>query len=302
MDLNLLKTFDAVMKTRSVNKAAESLDITAPAVSHALNRLREQYQDPLFIRQGRGIAPTNFAIELHAEIQEPLHWLLNCAKSRQSFSPQSSQRTFRLSSHKDLDLMLVPPLINYRDQHAPHVKLAANIEHLNENSRQADLRMRRVDLILATVPLEEHGYYNQRLFELPLVVACRENHPRIKGSVNQAQFFSERHLLWDTQRQSRNVLDSLVSDKLPQRDIAYTTGAICNTIMLAAQTDWLCVTSQWHANLLSKQHPLQILPLPFKCQPLPIYMTWHQSQQSDTGHQWLKDTLMKITKPFREKD
>lgn len=65
MDLNLLKTFDVVMKTRSVNEAADSLGITAPAVSQALNRLREQYQDPLLIRKGRGIAPTNFAVELH---------------------------------------------------------------------------------------------------------------------------------------------------------------------------------------------------------------------------------------------
>lgn len=52
MDLNLLKTFDAVMKTQSVNEAALALNITAPAVSHALNRLREQYQDPcLYVRE-----------------------------------------------------------------------------------------------------------------------------------------------------------------------------------------------------------------------------------------------------------
>ena len=77
MDLNLLKTFDAVMKSKSVNDAATALNITAPAVSHALNKLRDQYQDPLFVRQGRGIVPTNFAIELHAEIKEPLSLLIN---------------------------------------------------------------------------------------------------------------------------------------------------------------------------------------------------------------------------------
>lgn len=85
MDLNLLKTFDAVMKTQSVNEAALALNITAPAVSHALNRLREQYQDPLFVRQGRGIVPTNFAVELHADIQEPLSLLIDGAESRETF-------------------------------------------------------------------------------------------------------------------------------------------------------------------------------------------------------------------------
>jgi LysR family transcriptional activator for leuABCD operon len=299
MDLNLLKTFDVVMKTRSVNDAAESLGITAPAVSHALNRLREQYQDPLFIRKGRGIAPTNFAIELHEEIQEPLNLLLNGAKSRQNFHPEASQRTFRISSHKDLDLMLVPPLIKYRDQYAPNVKLSADIEHVNESSRQDDLRMRKVDLIITTTPLDEHGYHNELLLDLPLVVVCKKDHPRIQGILDHQQFFSERHLLWGTQRLNQDILDSLACEPQPARNIVYKTDSICNAVMMAAQTDWLCVTSQWHSDLLAPGHQLQVFPLPFKSVPLPVYMTWHHSQQQDTGHKWLKESLLNVTNQFR---
>lgn len=299
MDLNLLKTFDVVMKTRSVNDAAESLGITAPAVSHALNRLREQYQDPLFIRKGRGIAPTNFAIELHEEIQDPLNLLLNGAKSRQQFQPELSQRTFRLSSHKDLDLILVPPLISYRDNHAPNVKLSADLEHANESDRQADLRMRKVDLILTTTPLDEHGYHNEFLFNLPLVVVCQHNHPRIQGTISHEQFFTERHLLWATQRRNQDIIDSLAIKPQPSRNIVYKTDSICNAVMMAAQTDWLCVTSQWHADFLAPSQQLQVLPLPFETTPLPIYMTWHHSQQQDTGHQWLKEALLEVTKSYR---
>ncbi|RTZ18089.1 LysR family transcriptional regulator [Vibrio aquaticus] len=295
MDLNLLKTFDVVMKTRSVNDAADRLEITAPAVSHALNRLREQYQDPLFIRKGRGIAPTNFAIELHEEIQEPLSLLLNGAKSRQQFSPELSQRTFRLSSHKDLDLILVPPLVQYRDQHAPNVKLTADVEYDDETQRQANLRMRRVDLVIATTPLNEHGYHNELLLELPLVVVCHRDHPRIQGSISHQQFFAEKHLLWGTQRLNQDIVDSLAIEPQPSRDIAYKTDSICNAVMMAAQTDWLCVTSQWHANLLAPAHQMQVLPLPFDLKTLPVYMTWHHSQQQDTGHQWLKETLLQVT-------
>lgn len=119
MDLNLLKTFDAVMKSKSVNEAAKVLNITAPAVSHSLNRLREQYNDPIFIRQGRGIVPTNFAMELHSEVQEPLNLLLNGTKARQRFNPEKSQRTFRISSHKDIDLMIVPALSELKNKLRP---------------------------------------------------------------------------------------------------------------------------------------------------------------------------------------
>lgn len=299
MDLNLLKTFDVVMKTRSVNEAADSLGITAPAVSHALNRLREQYQDPLFIRKGRGIAPTNFAIELHEEIQQPLNLLLNGAKSRQHFNSEMSQRTFRISSHKDLDLILLPPLIEYRDQYAPNVKLSADVEHVDESNRQDDLRMRKVDLIITTTPLDEHGYHNEFLFNLPLVVVCSKDHPRVQGSLDHAQFFAERHLLWGTQRLNQDILDSLSCKPQPSRNIVYKTDSICNAVMMAAQTDWLCVTSQWHADLLAPSHQLQVFQLPFESVPLPVYMTWHHSQQQDTGHQWLKESLLAVTKEHR---
>lgn len=298
MDLNLLKTFDVVMKTRSVNEAAEALGITAPAVSHALNRLREQYQDPLFIRQGRGIAPTTVAIELHAEIQEPLNLLLNGAQSRHAFIPEQSQRTFRLSSHKDLDLMILPPLIAYRDRYAPNVKLSADVEHVNEVARQADLRMRKVDLVLATVPFEEYGYHNHLIFELPLVVACCKTHPRINREVSYQQFFAERHLLWQTERQNKAILESLSSDDLPKRDIAYKTSSMCTALMMAAQTDWLCVTSEWHAQQMSVAVNLKTLPLPFELRKLPVYMTWHQSQHNDKGHQWLRESLIQVTSNY----
>ncbi|WP_261836553.1 LysR family transcriptional regulator [Vibrio ishigakensis] len=293
MDLNLLKTFDAVMKTQSVNEAALALNITAPAVSHALNRLREQYQDPLFVRQGRGIVPTNFAVELHADIQEPLSLLIDGAESRETFDPMSSQRTFRVSSHKDIDLLLVPSLKRYKQKHAPHVSIQADIEHLNEQDRQEDLRRRRVDVILATVPLKDHGYHNQLLLEQELVVTVSKSHPRIQDVLTKEDFMRESHLLWRTQRQNTNTLDSVAVDaNLPPRKIAYSTGSTVTALMLASETDWLCVTSKWHALKMADKFDLNLFALPFETQKVPVYMTWHQSQKRDQGHQWLRSAII----------
>ncbi|WP_234496436.1 LysR family transcriptional regulator [Vibrio maritimus] len=293
MDLNLLRTFDAVMKSQSVNEAAEALNITAPAVSHALNRLREQYQDPMFVRQGRGIVPTNFAVELYADIQEPLSLLINGAKFRESFDPKTSQRTFRISSHKDIDLFLVPPLTRYKQQHAPLVTIQADIEHLNEQDRQKDLRKRSVDVILATVPLKDHGYHNQVLFEQDLVVAVSKTHPRIESTLTKEDFMREGHLLWRTQRQNTNTLDSVAIDaNLPPRKVVYSTGSTSTALLLASETDWLCVTSRWHAVKMAEKFGLNVFPLPFESHKVPVYMTWHQSQKHDEGHQWLREAIV----------
>ncbi|QQX80974.1 LysR family transcriptional regulator [Shewanella sp. KX20019] len=295
MDLNLLKTFDAVMKSQSVNIAAESLGITAPAVSQALNRLREQYNEPLFIREGRGICPTNFAIELHAEIQEPLGLLVNGAKSRYHFDALVSNRTFRISSHKDLDIMILPALTKFRAERAPNVTIIADIEHNDEASRQNDLRRRKVDIMLSTVPLEEHGYQNKKLFEQELVVAVSAKHPRIQGEISEQAFLSESHVLWQTQRMSHHTLNSVSNKVIPERKAAYTTGSALTGLLLAAETDWLCVSSRWHAKQASG---VQILEIPFATQPVPIYMTWHLSQAKDKGHQWLREALISSTEHF----
>lgn len=295
MDLNLLKTLDAVMKARSVNVAAEALGISAPAVSQSLNRLREQYNDPLFIREGRGITPTNFAVELHAEVQEPLNLLLNGSKSRQHFDAQNSRRTFRISSHKDIDILVVPTLTKYRNEHAPNTNIEADIEHLDEQSRQADLRQRKVDVILSTVPLEEHGYDNVKLFEQRLVVVLNASHPRIQGNITMEQFFAEEHIIWQTQRMNDYTLNSVSNVPLPVRKVAYTTSSALTGLVLASQTDWLCVTASSIADKVSKIDKYQIMELPFSTEPVPIYMTWHHSQRNDNGHKWFRDALITST-------
>lgn len=293
MDLNLLKTFDAVIKSKSVNEAAEVLNITAPAVSHALNRLRDEYQDPLFIRQGRGIVPTNFAIELHNEIQEPLSLLLNGSKSRQDFDPELSQRTFRISSHKDIDLIVVPLLVRYKNVHAPNVTIQADIEHLNEQDRHDDLRRRRVDVILATVPLEDRGYHNEVLFEQELVVTVSKDHPRIQSELTMEDFLRESHITWKTQRLNTNTLDSVAIDvALPPRQVAYSTGSGVTALVMAAQTDWLAVSAQWQAEKLAESLGLNVFPIPFETQKVPVYMTWHQSQKNDKGHEWFRQAIV----------
>lgn len=297
MDLNLLKTFDAVMKSKSVNEAAEVLNITASAVSHALNRLRDQYNDPLFTRQGRGIVPTNFAIELHSEIQEPLSFLLNGDKSRHNFDPLKSQRTFRVSSHKDIDLLLVPAVTRYKAEHAPHVMVKSDIEHLNEADRQDDLRRRKVDVILATVPLTEPSYNNEVLFEQEVVIVASKTHPTITDSLTFDDYMQAHHVIWKTERLSTSALDSIaVEGELPIRKVIYSTSSILTAMQLVSETNWIAACGKGHADKLAERLDLNVFPLPFESKKIPVYMTWHQSQKQDKGHEWFRDVLKEIGK------
>ncbi|MFA0442343.1 LysR substrate-binding domain-containing protein [Vibrio sp. 10N.286.49.B1] len=156
------------------------------------------------------------------------------------------------------------------------------MEHVDEQSRHADLRQRKVDIILSTLPLEEHGYHNYKLFEQDLVMVFSTSHPHISGSsITAEQFFSEQHILWNTHRMDTDTLDSVADTVLPKRRIAYKTSSALTGIVLAGDTDWLCVNARSIAEKVSRSDRFQICELPFKAKAVPIYMTWHHSQRSD---------------------
>lgn len=97
VDLNLLRTFVTVFRSKNLSAAAESLRISQPAVSHALRRLRNHFDDQLFVRTGTGVRPTRFAIGLYAEISGPLSQLLASTEDGTRFDPQTSRRRFRIA-------------------------------------------------------------------------------------------------------------------------------------------------------------------------------------------------------------
>jgi len=97
MDLNLLRTFVAVYRAKSLTAASETLRISQPAVSHALRRLRAHFGDPLFIRTGTGVRPTRLAADLYAEVSSPLSRIVAIAEDGTRFDPATSQRRFRMA-------------------------------------------------------------------------------------------------------------------------------------------------------------------------------------------------------------
>lgn len=119
IDLNLFRIFDRVMIEKGVSAAAASLEMTPAAISQAIRRLSDLIGEPLFRRDGRGIIPTSRALALHREIRTALHTLERSLLLNQEFNPLTSQRIFRIASHPDLDLLLLPTLLAHLARVAP---------------------------------------------------------------------------------------------------------------------------------------------------------------------------------------
>lgn len=147
LDLNLLKALDALLDERSVTRAAERLALTQPAVSGMLTRLRESFDDPLFVRTQRGIAPTLRALALAGPLKE----LLCNAEALlrpQAFDPATAHMTLRIAATDYALQAVVLPFLAVLRQRAPGLCVAVvPAQHLPLHER---LERGDIDLALVT--------------------------------------------------------------------------------------------------------------------------------------------------------
>ena len=149
LDLNLLVAFDALIELRNVSRAAERLSMSQPAMTAALNRLREYFADDLFIQNGRRMAPTVLASTLQPQVQKVLADLQNLVATSGGFDPSSSERTFRLATSDFVAAVVIAPLVETLARIAPNIRL--DMSPPNEMSKAL---LERGDLDLFITPEE----------------------------------------------------------------------------------------------------------------------------------------------------
>ncbi|SHI15490.1 LysR substrate-binding domain-containing protein [Ferrimonas marina] len=293
-DLNLLTTFDAVMRTGSVSEAADQLGMTSAAVSQGLSRLKQHFDDPLFIRQGRGIVPTQQARALHQQVADGLQMIQQGLMPAERFDPSTSQRHFAIAGPTYMDVMVFPQLLAYLAREAPGVGLSLmpfddDPEHLEQQ-----LCDRQADLFLSTITTAHSSICHQQLFHESPVLVVRRNHPRIQGSISEEQFYAEQHTALRSRRQSNLYMASMAKHPILARNIAYEGDSLLSIMAVVAQTDLVGATTAWMADEWADKLNLAVYPMPFEFDPLPVYMNWHLSKTKDPGVAWLRSTLQQL--------
>lgn len=174
LDLNLLRLFDAVYRLRNVSRAAEALDLTQPAASHGLSRLRTLLHDPLFVRAGGGVRPTPKADRLAEAVRQALGTLEQALSESAGFDPAQSRRLFRLHMSDIGESRFLPELMMALREQAPGVRVetlpvprAAITEALDTG---------RIDFAFGFLPMVRDVQRSELLRDR-YVVLVREGHP-----------------------------------------------------------------------------------------------------------------------------
>jgi DNA-binding transcriptional LysR family regulator len=179
IDLNLLRLFDAVYRTRSVSRAAQSLGLTQPAASQGLTRLRLLIQDPLFTRAPGGVQPTAKADRLSAAVASALTTLELALNESSSFEPAESAQTFRLHLSDIGEARFLPALISAARRQAPSIRVeSAPLPHEDIN---AALNSGRLDVAIGFLPTVQ-GTRQHALLQDRYIVLLRKDHPWLGAS------------------------------------------------------------------------------------------------------------------------
>ena len=291
IDLNLLKTFSAIYKTGSVRGASEIMHITSSAVSHALSKLRNEYNNPLFVREGRGLKPTTYAVELYKEVSPHLTALEGTKKIFETFYPEISDRTFFIAGDSDLDLWYFQKLLKISKREAPNVNIVKYRSENREEIFNNALSMRKADVLISFVNSENRSFVVEQVATDKMVAIANKDHPRVNGHLTLQTFLNEEHVGWSRPDIDRNTFEELIQDKVPNVNVTYGSTAAMNLIFMVSESDWLSVIPEYLYDKTKELNLVQRFDLPFNCDLLPLYLINHNATERDMGVQWLKGVI-----------
>ncbi len=294
LDLNLLRVFDAVARERHVTRAAEKLNLSQPAVSNALARLRQALNDELFLRRPGGVEPTALALSLAAPVAEVLDRLRQTLAVHAPFDPASTDRVFTVALSEYAERVLAPPLLEVMAREAPHALLA--IRHADRTNAETLLEAGEAELAVAVLPEPPALYTRLRLLPEGFLTLVRAGHPLAEGPMTLERFTAFPHLLHSANGSRDGALDGpLAAAGHPRRlgAVVAHLGAVPDILM---RTDMVMTLSGRLALRLAETHGLVVRPCPVEIRHTRLSLVFHRRFEADAGHAWIRRTLLAVAR------
>lgn len=232
-DLNLLVIFECIYQHLSISKAAETLFITPSAVSQSLQRLRSQFNDPLFIRSGKGITPTVTGVNLHRHLEQNLNHLEQTINIMHS---SSLKKKFIIYCPQLVTGYNINELIHYLREDS-----SVEIEHhdilMSAETAENILAYRKADLVVTVVPVRNRSIISTPFKTIESVLVCSSNHPRINDSSTHQQIQEEQFTLFLSEEQGIKEFQSKTNQFLVNRNIGFSSDSLISITNVISNTD-----------------------------------------------------------------
>lgn len=293
VDLNLLVVLDALLRLRSVSRAAEYLDMSQPAVSVALGKLRLQLKDPLFIRAARGMRPTPRAEALAGPLQDVLDRIKTGLLTPPRFEPATTQRTFSFNMADVGELVFLPALRAHLAAAAP----AANLRTVSTPPAQLEEAMRagEVDWAVGYFPgLQGAAIYQQRLFSHTFACIVRKDHPRIGSQLTRKQFLEEGHAVVQQEGKSHELFEQDLALQGWVRRVAVSIPHFLAIPLIIAESDLIVTVPYAVARSFARMAELKVLRPPLQARRADLRQHWHTRFHHDPANRWIRKVIASL--------
>ena len=287
VDLNLLKVFRAIFQEQQLSRAGQRLGLTQPAMSHALKRLRLQFDDELFLRSPRGMEPTAQARLLAEPIIATLDKLQATLRVGESFNPENDVASFKVGMTDYGSTVLLPTIVAAIRKSAPRVSIHGVHVSYTENYQALDDGQIDLAIMSRLNELPSRFLEQELLVENPVCVICRSN-SKVKKSIDLKTYLSLDHISVSPRRSDKIWEQSLKTTTEDHRNIAVTVPHFNAALVTVIGTELIATLPDRVARTPAFSQKLRILPLPLKTAPLSIAQVWHRRNDKDPSHRWLR--------------
>lgn len=292
VDLNLYRVLEAIYREGSISRAALSLNLTQPALSHALARLRDIYGDPLFVRAGKRMMPTPLTHAIIQPVREALAALQQTLAGPVQFDPATNRKQIVLGMRDIVETVLVPQLVPALEQEAPLTQLAS--ARVARRDMEAELGNGRLDLAFDVLLPVGTAIRHCRLMESRFVVVSRKRHPRLRGGLTLERYLQLRHVVVSSRRSGPTVEDFELSRLGLHREI----GMRCQSFFVAwrsvAQSNMVLTVPESLTRHSGFDPDLKVWPMPAGLPDLAVHMYWHESLDDDPANRWLREKILAL--------
>lgn len=292
-DLNLLVTLEALLAEQNVTRAAARLNLSQPAVSAQLNRLRDLFGDQLFVPAQRGIVPTPKAEELREPIRQALELARATVTSNRSFEPATADLTVAIACTDYLQSAVAAPFLAGLREKAPGIRIA--LRSLDIAGLEKEMAQGAIDLALMTPGDAPANLRTQHLFTERYALVGRKGHPHLHRGLTVADYADLGHVIASLRdRDFATPVDTAVKALGYRRKVVVSASSFLSVIDIVSTTDLVALVPE--RLVVGRNDKLTIMEPPFPVEGFSVGMVWHERTQDHVGQRWVRDAIAQSSK------
>lgn len=296
IELRLLECLVALVEERNVTAAARRMGLSQPRMSNALRRLREICDDPVLVRAGQQMQPTDRAVRIVRHVREGLEELALGLAGDERFVPERSTRAFTLMLSDYVATLLLPGVVRHITATAPGVQI--RVRQLVTSQVRNALEEESCDLVFGFFSSLQGNLRISTLRRDSPVWIARAPHPALPAGLGMDQLLAVGHVMLADGPGAGSTLEQLCDAELrrlgQQRRVAVHAPTPYSLARIVASSDCIGTLPRKLAEEYARTMPLQILPSPVHLGSFDVSMAWHERLHRDAGHIWLRSLFREL--------